>query len=288
MSQLRNTINTTPVVTRGLVGQYDVLYNYGIGYWYDGIIGSIHNKFPPYLINATSDYLETNPKDRDSFLVISKYPSYTSTETLTASLINENKGAYIRLPGDGVNRLGLKFRKYHYGMLTYEDVYQSFFGNTITIQMTLTFEDLTNNKGIYGFHNPGIIAQYINNNIEFGYYPAGSPYAISVPATTYFGANKIVNIAHTLTPKPGNPDNPKHINRLYINGKQYGVDQEINYIGTFSNNLLIFGTSYNATNRFMTGNIYNILLYNTALTPNEVYQNYLIDKFRFGITHSAN
>ncbi|MCK9476354.1 MAG: LamG domain-containing protein [Candidatus Muirbacterium halophilum] len=286
MSQLRNNINTTPVVTRGLVGQYDVLYNYGTGYWYDGIIGSIHNKYPPYLINATSDYLETNPKDLDSFLAITKYSTYNSA-TLTASLINENKGAYIRLPGDGANdRFGLILRKYHYGMLTYENVYQSFFGNTITIQMTLTFEDLTNNKGIYGFHNPGIIAQYVGGNIEFGYYPAGSPYAISVPATTYFGANRIMNIAHTLTPKPGNQ---KHINRLYINGKQYGVDQEINYISTFSTgNNLIFGTSYNATNRFMTGNIYNILLYNTALTSDEVYQNYLIDKFRFGITHLAN
>lgn len=283
MSQLRN-INTTPVVTRGLVGQYDVLYCGGNGYL-NGL-SIIVNKNPPYLINATSDYLETNPQGTiDSRLVILKYPTYTEYGS-TFSLTNENKGAYIRLPGDSVNRLVLQFQKYNYSGSYFETMKQSFFGNTITIQMTLTFEDLTNNKGIYGFHNPGIIAQYANGYIEFGYYPAGSPFAISVPASTYFGANRIMNITHTLTPKPGNQ---KHINRLYINGKQYGVDQEINYIGTFSTvNPLGFGTSYNGDNRFMRGNIYNILLYNTALTPNEVYQNYLIDKFRFGITHLAN
>lgn len=284
MSQLRN-INTTPVVTRGLVGQYDVLYGLS-GPVQFSYTTSISNKYPPYLINATSDYLETNPQGNgDSHLAILQYATY-STYGLTSSLINENKGAYIRLPGDSVNRLVLQFQKYNYSGNYFEAMPQSFFGNTITIQMTLTFEDLTNNKGIYGFHNPGIIAQYANSYIEFGYYPAGSPYAIKVPATTYFGVGRIMNIAHTLTPKPGNL---KHINRLYINGKQYGADQEINYIGTFSTgNSLVFGTSYNATNRFMTGNIYNILLYNTTLTPNEVYQNYLIDKFRFGITHLAN
>lgn len=286
MSQLRN-INTTPVVTRGLVGQYDVLYGLS-GPVQFSYITAISNKYPPYLINATSDYLETNPQGNgDSLLVILEYPTYSTYGLTSSFLTNENKGAYIRLPGDSVNRLCLQFKKYNYsGGGYFEAMPQSFFGNTITIQMTLTFEDLTNNKGIYGFHNPGIIAQYASGYIEFGYYPAGTPYAIKVPATTYFGANRIMNIAHTLTPKPGNL---KHINRLYINGKQYGADQEINYIGTFSTgNSLVFGTSYNATNRFMTGNIYNILLYNTALTPNEVYQNYLIDKFRFGITHMAN
>lgn len=281
MSQLRNSISTTPVVTRGLVGQYDMIYNAGIGY--DSIRTLILVKQTPHLINSTSDYLYPRPPSANGSYI--SFRDWGNGDVLiypTPQLDTNNLGAHYSLLGSAaVSYIYLEPRWYDGS--TFIQLLQSYFINTITIQMTLTFEDLTNYKGIYGYHNSGIIAQYENGYVKFGYYPAGTIYSVDIPAS-YFGTN-IINIAHTLTPKVGNT---KHISRVFINGKQYGTDVEIDYKFTFGTQPLLFGTSYPATNRFMKGNIYNILLYKTALTANEVYQNYLIDKFRFNINVNAN
>lgn len=158
---------------------------------------------------------------------------------------------------------------------SYTDIPQSTFGNNITISIVLTFRDFSNYRGIYGLHNSGILAQCENGVIKIGYYPAGDNNAVSLPTSIFYsgGVYPKVHLTHTI-------ENGS-INKVYINGKLYKQSTFGTTITQFAAQQFYIGKSYAAGGRYMTGNIYNIALYNRALNANEVLQNYYYLASRF-------
>lgn len=160
---------------------------------------------------------------------------------------------------------------------------QSDFGAQLTIQGTLKIDSFTNYTGLFGYHNPGILAQYASSNMQFGYHPptSGSPLNIAPSVfTAAAGTKGKYNIAVVWFI---NPPTSEIVTAVYLNGVYIGsAFQGISTTSLPSQDLWV-AKSYPAYGRSMSGKIYNLLFYNRALTDNEIYQNYLIDKQKYDL-----
>lgn len=199
----------------------------------------------------------------------SEYQDYVfyKMEGSPSYVYDNYKSAHIRFN----NSESYKLKTYNQS----SDILQSYFGNNITISLVLTFESFVNYRGIYGLHNSGILAQCEGGVIKIGYYPAGTNNAVSLPTSIFYsgGVYPKVHLTHTI-------ENGS-INKVYINGKLYGQSTFGTTITQFAAQQFYIGKSYATTGRYMTGDIYNIALYNRALNANEVLQNYYYLASRF-------
>lgn len=258
MSQCRNLLGYFPYLTNNLVASFDASFNGGDMFfptssvWYQPVT---------HVVNG----LVSQP----SLRLVAENGNHTYTRLSTdvgycTFVFNNYNG--LRL----MNNNSTPFR-------------QSDFGAQLTIQGTLKIDSFTNYTGLFGYHNPGILAQYASSNMQFGYHPttSGTPLNIAPSVfTTAAGAKGKYNIAVTWSI---NPALTQIVTTVYLNGVHIGSTSQGITISVLPNQELWVAKSYPATGRSMSGKIYNLLFYNRALTGNEVYQNYLIDKQKYDL-----
>jgi hypothetical protein len=227
------------IVTQNLVYYYEALNN--IGATLSTLNSYTQSQIPTYNTEFT-DY---------KFYRVEGNPTLIYDNPKSSHVYFQNTSYYLKTSGGTASIL------------------QSYFGRDITIQMTLIFEKAMNYSGIYGFHNSGLLAQYENDGVHIGYYPiTGGGNYVTIPMSI-FGAtpsfNK-VNLTHTI-------ENGTY-NKVYINGLLYNSSTFSTPLTVFASNVFVLGKSYNQSNRFLQGNIYNISIYNRALNAQEILQNY--------------
>lgn len=156
--------------------------------------------------------------------------------------------------------------------------------NQFTVQMTCTFEEFVNYRGLFGLHQAGnydgiIGGQYEDGYVKFGVYSKNSDgrataYTVSVPKASMPSQYTRFNWALTI--------NGTSI-KLYFNGILYNSITKPTNV-SFSTSLgCTLGYAYVGANRFTKSNFYSILLYNKELSSNEVYTNFFVDKRKYGL-----
>lgn len=267
MSQFRNLLgshprwtNNLPYLTNSLVAFFDAVFNGGddflsvSGVWYQPTINTVSGLVSQPTLRLVS---ETGSRIFTRFSADVAYCPF---------IFNYNTSNGFRLMKED----NTPFR-------------QSDFGAQLTIQGTLNIDSFVSYTGLFGYHNPGILAQYLYPNMQFGYHPptSGSPLNIAPSVfTTAAGTKGKYNIAVVWFI---NPPTSQIVTAVYLNGVHVGsAFQEIS-TRSLPNQDLWVAKSYPATGRSMGGKIYNLLFYNRALTDNEIYQNYLIDKQKYDL-----
>jgi hypothetical protein len=245
-------------------------------------------------LNATNEYflIKTNFENIvTSGLVLNLdagwYNSYSGTTTWFDRSGNGNNGTLINSPTfNGSSQGAIVFD----GTDDYVDCGNLSTLNNLTVQM---FVNVTSNTGNYrafaaakggsqdydsGFNIDmmlGSSTSFSNCNIEGGFLriPGGTNFMqSSVPFGTW------CNICFTVS--------PTYI-QFYLNGvPQYGTARLNNASSTIGMNSLSIGRRPivdSAVNSFINAKISNTQIYNRALSPQEVLQNYNAQKSRFGI-----
>ena len=150
---------------------------------------------------------------------------------------------------------------------------QDFAGKDLTIQTVINATNGSNYRGLWGQHvgRPdggvdGLLAQFNGANMTLGY---GSD-------TVNIDANKFLNqtVSLIVVMKSGEGTS------VYLNGvleKQTNNKSNITNCGNFW-----IGKSFPSAERFFEGTMSNFIMYNRALTIEEVQQNSQTDKIRFG------
>lgn len=153
-----------------------------------------------------------------------------------------------------------------------------FVGDSFTISVTYkaSSSSLNNYCGLFGNHGDGqkgLLCQYEGGKIGgllIGQY-------MTQTASDIFTSNTNHNITFVIN-KDGN-------DYVYLDGSLYATQSFIS--GRFSTNLKFYiGTSFWPSGsldsgRKFRGNIYNFLLYNKALSENEIQHNYLVDQQKY-------
>lgn len=99
--------------------------------------------------------------------------------------------------------------------------------------------------------------------------------SLSVTSTTSFTANTWWSVGFTLT---GN--NTGDTLSIYVNGKLEN-SATLNNSVTYSPNQIIIGrNNWSSTTNMMNADLSQVLIYNTCLTPQEVWNNYQITKYK--------
>jgi hypothetical protein len=245
-------------------------------------------------LNATNEYflIKTNFENIvTSGLVLNLdagwYNSYSGTTTWFDRSGNGNNGTLVNSPTfNGSSQGAIVFD----GTDDYVDCGNLSTLNNLTVQM---FVNVTSNTGNYrafaaakggsqdydsGFNIDmmlGSSTSFSNCNIEGGFLriPGGTNFMqSSVPFGTW------CNICFTVS--------PTYI-QFYLNGvPQYGTARLNNASSTIGMNSLSIGRRPivdSAVNSFINAKISNTQIYNRALSPQEVLQNYNAQKSRFGI-----
>lgn len=160
---------------------------------------------------------------------------------------------------------------------------QSDFGQKITIETVANFQEVSNYRGLYGFHfynfndniYEGMLSQYDGGNIYFGMGCDDKTVVnVHIPSTTLL--NKLTHITVVMEGKKGI--------KLYLNGiliSEVTATGNINFVDSYN---FMIAKSLPDSNRYFKGTISNFIIYNRVLTNDEIRQNYEIDKYRFGIT----
>lgn len=99
--------------------------------------------------------------------------------------------------------------------------------------------------------------------------------AVSLESTSPFPINTWYNVGFTVT---GN--NAGDTFSLYVNGKLEGSTTLINSITYTSNQIIIGRNNWNSTTNMMSAYLSQVLIYNACLTPQEVWNNYQITKYK--------
>lgn len=247
----------------------------------------------PYLTNNLVAFFDASFSGGDAFFptsvtwyqpVVKPVGGLVSQPSLR--LVSENGNhTFTRLAAD-VGYCTFVFNNYNGFRLMKEDntpFRQSDFGAQLTIQGTLNIDSFTNYTGLFGYHNPGILAQYAYPNMQFGYHPptSGNPLNIAPSVfTTAAGTKGKYNIAVAWFI---NPPTSQIVTAVYLNGVHVGSAFQGISTTSLPNQDLWVAKSYPASGRSMSGKIYNLLFYNRTLTDDEIYQNYLIDKQKYDL-----
>ena len=258
MSQCRNLLGTWfPYLTNNLVAFFDASFNNGDSFFHNL---SVWRQPEIHVVNG----LVSQPTLR--------LGSETANHTFTRISADVGYCTFVFSSNNGfklMNENNTPFR-------------QSDFGAQLTIQSTLNIDSFTNNTGLFGYHNPGILVQYANPYMQFGYYPSTSGTPLNI-ATSVFtnaaGTKGKYNIAVTWFINFIN----QIITRVYLNGVYIGGTSQGLTISSLPQQDLLVAKSYPAWGRSMSGKIYNLLFYNRTLTDDEIYQNYLIDKQKYDL-----
>ena len=180
---------------------------------------------------------------------------------------------------DWTTDLGLVFD----GIDDYLDsgINQSELGQDMTISAVAMPTDLSPWRGLWGYHyGPpsylGLTAQatssgglglivYQNNNTS-----------VSAELAKEQVLDKVINVA--VTYKGGN-----HF-ALYLNGQLVSKINTSQQFQPLTSSSLFIGKSYPDSNRYFKGRIYNFMVYQKALTEDEIMLNYKVNKNRYNIS----
>lgn len=153
---------------------------------------------------------------------------------------------------------------------------QSELGNSFTITAVCRADDISNYRGLWGAHAHdgytgdyfGTLFQFQDGNIYAGFTNEG---CVIVPASNY--KNKTIAITCVL-------ENLKSV-KLYIGNQLIGENIPTNAF--IPNGNVEIGRSLPNDDRYWLGSISKFMIYNRALTEEEITQNYEIDKVRYGV-----
>ena len=151
--------------------------------------------------------------------------------------------------------------------------------NQFTIQMTCTFEEFKNYRGMFGLYQAGnydgiIGGQYENGYVKFGVFSGGTAYTINATTAKIQELGTKFNWALTI--------NGTSI-KLYFNGILYGSTTKPTNVSFSSSLACTLGCAWGSNERFTKSNFYSVLLYNKELSSNEVYLNFFVDKRKYGL-----
>lgn len=99
--------------------------------------------------------------------------------------------------------------------------------------------------------------------------------SLAISSTTIFTINTWWNVGFTLT---GN--NAGDIFSIYVNGKLENSTVLTNSITYSSNQIIIGRNNWDSTSNMMNAFLSQVLIYNACLTPQEVWNNYQITKYK--------
>lgn len=163
-------------------------------------------------------------------------------------------------------------------------------GSSFTVQMTCTYEEFANYRGIMGLGRAivgetGVIfGQYQNGNLVWGIFPyttSSNSVWVSVPqAQIPSGKFNWCFIYDKDANTTGGAIS------LYINNIHKGTVALTAGAPNFSTNTgdlygVSLGHAYHDVNRFMKGKIYSLLIYGIAISQAEFTNNYMIDKRKY-------
>lgn len=157
---------------------------------------------------------------------------------------------------------------------------QSDFGQKITIETVVEFQDTSNYRGLYGLHQTastwsGITGQCNNGNVIFAIFSSNNTTtSVSVPSSIFL--NKMTHVTVTMEGGSGI--------KVYLNGSLIAEGETQEYINPRDDYNFIIGKSHTLDDRYFKGTMYNFTVYNKILTEEEIKINYEIDKYRFAIT----
>ena len=156
---------------------------------------------------------------------------------------------------------------------------QNQFGNNISISTVVTIKDLSQYRGIWGYHMgapvwSGTTAQANIDILSLAYYTEnGSAAGVALPSSDIL--NKKVSVTAVMKDKVGLS--------VYLNGKLYGHQAETNSFNPITGYNFIIGKSFPDDDRYFKGTIYNFMVYKKALTDSEVLENYKVNKTRYNL-----
>lgn len=155
----------------------------------------------------------------------------------------------------------------------------SWLGTEFTFQVTCTYERFDSYAGMFGLHQVGnydglIGGQYESGNVKFGIYSGDSAYTIDVPTANMPAAGTRFNWALVCSGKSI---------KLYKDGIYINESVTPNNITLSSTLNITLGCSHNGVTRFTTSTFYDVLLYKKALSADDIYSNYYVDKLRYGL-----
>ncbi len=166
---------------------------------------------------------------------------------------------------------------------------QSDLGSAITYSIVVSLKDITGKKGLWGYYDTsskaGIYAytddeKYASVNqkiINVCYYTTNNePLCIEIYGNYL---NKVIQ----LTVVMGNTLDNKKGMEIYINDTSYDGIETNQDIKPYNGNLIIGKSSATDTN-MMKADLYNVTIYNTALTYDDVQKNFEANSQRYNIT----
>jgi hypothetical protein len=92
-------------------------------------------------------------------------------------------------------------------------------------------------------------------------------------------SNEVINITATFSPY----DTAGGGSRIYINGTKMHVTGDVTSWSTSSNTQATIGARTGGTTQYASMTMYNFMVYNRALRPVEIQNNFMSNRVRFGI-----
>lgn len=162
---------------------------------------------------------------------------------------------------------------------------QSDLGQTFTISMVLNIQDTSDQRGIFGYYSQaekaGIYAAIKNTGVDtiasFCYYNTSSEEVcadVSVNNTLYPLTSSLVQLTIVMQGGKGIDiylNNNHFVNRANTDNIKFHVDN------------FVFGNSDIDNTNLFKGNLYNLTIYKSALTQEDVQTNFEINNEKYGI-----
>lgn len=249
--------------------------------WNGNILWKIKEESPDYIKDGLQVYYSGIDNTGNG---------YDTTATTWADLSgNSNVGKMYKFSngfgdnsGWGANGLKFRLNNINCGVVTINDKYLTDFFSTLPVTISCTYTVKTGGTymGLFGNHgvgSDGFIVQYEGANSSAGWI-SGSGRTIS--SSSWAGTNSQHNLTMVLM-------SAKRI-ILYIDGKQ--IYDRSTFNGRLNSNMLFgIGNAFLSTGsasqaqpgRSFNGTIHNFLMYNRALSSDEVNYNYKIDLLKY-------
>jgi hypothetical protein len=223
----------------------------------------------PYIVRDSSLVLELDAADRNSYVSGSSIWFDNSGNNYTGSLINGpifNSGSGGSIVFDGANDYSSN-----------EYISQLYNTKTVTYNVWLKSNSLGGNKIIIGNENQNsTIGLGIRQRSDNSYWM--SP-GVGLTNIIRVVPNVDITKIHMITALTDGTNGSFYINGSFISSSAYST--------TYTSQTTFYVGAGNAVsgpgNEAYAGNIYNIQIYNRALSPQEILQNYNALKSRFNL-----
>ena len=204
----------------------------------------------------------------------------SATLTWTDKSGNNNHGALTNYTGAPWAADNLPFNGGNQHVLT-NSLPLTAIGTTCTIEIVVQSNVWSNYRGIAGDHttHPGLVFGQYDSGLVFGLSnPAGTGMQIgytvpsgSVPTGQRMSLVMVVEAGASV--------------KIYKNGALITSVTTIAPVSGFSPTLRwTLGRAYNSSNRYLSGHICSSKVYNRALSPQEIEQNFAYENARYAIT----